>query len=77
MVPVRRVAPRQISSERRALDFNARQFHGRLLQAEWEQRRRQRFLVDRKREIRAYCVKKTQGNRVARSHMASISVIAG
>ena len=48
-----------------------------LLQAEGQQRRRKRLALDGKREIRASCVKKTQGDLSSGSHKLNVSVIVG
>lgn len=65
------------STKLRALHVDLGNFSRRLLQAEWQQRRRDRLPLNRKREIRASCVKKTQWDLSGGFHLAYLSVITG
>lgn len=69
-----RFTPDSIS---RPTGIDLRNLACRFLQAKRQQRGRERLALNRKREIRASCVKKTQRNLTCGFHMACLSVITG
>ena len=75
--PRRRTGAFKPASESRTTGIDLRNLPRRFLQAEGQQRRRERLVLNRKREIRASCVKKTQWDLSGGFHMACLSVITG
>lgn len=65
------------ASESGTTGIDLRNLPRRFLQTERQQRSRERLALNRKREIRASCVKKTQWDLSCGFHMACLSVITG